>query len=399
MERMKAMMTKRTKRGWVSLFGAVAFGIWVLVLVFMGGENVESEQDDTTLKSVEVRAKVLAVDNEEVIATGVASIGYQSIEALVLSGAYKDTQVLAVNLMNGQADLDNLYKEGDHILLALQLKEGTIVDARALDFMRLPWLMLLFGGFVVFLLIYAGVIGLKALISFLLSVVILWDVFIRGLLDGKDPIGLVMITVVLLTAIIVFLVAGLTRKALCAFLGTISGLLITMGLTITLGQKIGLYGMTQPYVQQVIFSGYYDLDIRKIFYAAIVLGASGAAMDIAMDIAASMAEIKEKKADISAKELIESGFSIGRHVIGTMATTLLLAYSGGYVTLLMVFQIKDASFLRMLNLKIVSAEIMRTLIGSMGLVMVAPITAVLSGIILTKTLSLGEEEGKASLEN
>lgn len=131
-----------------------------------------------------------------------------------------------------------------------------------------------------------------------------------------------------------------------------------------------------------MFSGYYDLDIRQIFYSAIILGASGACMDIAMDIAAAMDEIKKKKPDIQPVELIQSGLVVGRHVIGTMATTLLLAYSGGYLTLLMLFQVKAPGVLRMLNLKIVAAEIMRTLVGSIGLVLVAPLTAIVGGIII-----------------
>ncbi len=119
-----------------------------------------------------------------------------------------------------------------------------------------------------------------------------------------------------------------------------------------------------------------------VIIAAIILGASGACMDIAMDIAAAMDEIKKKKPDIPPLELIQSGFVVGRHVIGTMATTLLLAYSGGYLTLLMLFQVKEPGILRMLNLKIVAAEIMRTLVGSIGLVLVAPITAIVGGIII-----------------
>ena len=105
-------------------------------------------------------------------------------------------------------------------------------------------------------------------------------------------------------------------------------------------------------------------------------------MDIAMDIAASMDEIKNKKPEICPRELIKSGFTVGRHVIGTMATTLLLAYSGGFLTLLMIFKVKEPSLMRMLNMKIVAAEIMRTLVGSIGLVVVAPITAIVGGIII-----------------
>jgi uncharacterized membrane protein len=183
--------------------------------------------------------------------------------------------------------------------------------------------------------------------------------------------------------VIIFLVAGVNKKGTTAFIGTLCGLFVTLLVTLFFGGKTGLFGMTQPYVNALIFSGYYDLDIRQIFYSAVILGASGAAMDIAMDIAASMAEVKSKKPEISTTELIHSGFNVGRHVIGTMATTLLLAYSGGYLTLLMIFRVKEPSIMRMINLKIVAAEIMRTLVGSIGLVLVAPATAIIGGVILT----------------
>jgi uncharacterized membrane protein len=139
-----------------------------------------------------------------------------------------------------------------------------------------------------------------------------------------------------------------------------------------------------------MISGYHYLNLQEIFYAAIILGASGAAMDIAVDISASMYEIKSKKPEINIKELIESGFNVGRQVIGTMATTLLLAYSGSYLTLLMLFIARETSVTRMLNLKVVSAEIMRTLIGSIGLVIVAPTTALIAGVLFSYEFNLKE---------
>jgi uncharacterized membrane protein len=123
----------------------------------------------------------------------------------------------------------------------------------------------------------------------------------------------------------------------------------------------------------------------------VLLGASGAAMDIAMDVSVSMNEIKLKRPDIAMWELVQSGFNVGRMVIGTMATTLLLAYSGGYLTMLMVFVSQGTSFTRIINMKLVAAEIFRILIGSIGLLMVAPVTAIIAGCLLC----LCTEENKA----
>ncbi len=345
--------------------------------------------------TMETRAKVLSVDDSEVRSSGLSHIGFQTLEIEILEGPFKETKTTAVNSLNGQVDLENLFKPKDTIIAALILdKEGKIEHVKAVDLYRQDTLLNLFLVFVAALIIYAGVIGIKALISFLLCIFIIWEFLVNQILAGHPPLITTAYTLVLLSGIIIFMVAGFNRRGVTAFIGTISGLIITIGVTLFFGGQAGLLGMTQPYVNALIFSGFHDLDIRQIFYSAIVLGASGAAMDIAMDIAASMDEIRIKKPDIRPAELIRSGFTVGRQVIGTMTTTLLLAYSGGYLTLLMIFKVKDPSFMRMINLKIVSAEIMRTLIGSIGLVMVAPITAIVGGWIISRALSNNTNSGK-----
>ncbi len=331
---------------------------------------------------LETTARVLTVDNEEVRSSGLSHIGHQELEVEIRKGRYKGKTLTAFNSLVGQTDLENLFAPGDVIIAAIILEGGVIRHVKAVDLYRQNTLLFLFCIFVAALLVYAGIIGIKALISFVLTVFILWEVLVRQILAGHNPLFTTTLTLILLSAVIIFLVAGCNKKGLTAFIGTLCGLGTALGVTFFFGSRVGLFGLTQPYVNALVFSGYYDLDIRQIFYSAIILGASGACMDIAMDIAAAMDEIKKKKPDIQPMELIQSGFVVGRHVIGTMATTLLLAYSGGYLTLLMLFQVKAPGILRMLNLKIVAAEIMRTLVGSIGLVLVAPITAIVGGIII-----------------
>jgi len=353
-----------------ALMAAISFYFWTR----------EPAMDPSTM---EVRARVMAVDDSEVHTSGLSHIGFQTLGIEILNTPFKGVKTQATNSLNGQIDLENLYRVNDTIIAAVIMdKDGEIKHVKAIDLYRQNSLLALFIVFTIALLLYAGAVGVKALLSFILSIFIIWEILVKQILAGHPPLLTTTFTLILLSAIIIFMIAGLNRKGLTAFLGTIAGLAVTLVATLVFGKEAGLLGMTQPYVNALIFSGYYNLDIRQIFYSAIILGASGAAMDIAMDIAASMDEIKIKKPDISAKELIKSGFTVGRQVIGTMTTTLLLAYSGGYLTLLMVFRVKDPSFMRMVNLKIVSAEIMRTLIGSIGLVMVAPITAILGGIII-----------------
>ncbi|MFW5498784.1 MULTISPECIES: YibE/F family protein [unclassified Maridesulfovibrio] len=330
----------------------------------------------------ELRATVTGVDNSALVEMGTARIGGQHVTAILMEGEVKGQTVIGVNQLTGQPEMDEIFHPGDTILMAVRVNDGKAVEARAVNQYRQGWELALFGLFVVILLIYARSIGLKALFSFITSFYIIWKFFIPGLLGGGSPILLTVVTLTLLTVVIITCVAGFSRVTVVAILGTLSGLLLALGLTLFFGAKLKMAGMTAPFATMLIFSGHYTLDLLDIFYASVILGASGAAMDIAMDVAASMNEVLDKKPDITRHELIKSGFNVGRMVTGTMTTTLLLAYSGGYLTMLMLFVTKGTSFTRMLNFKLVAAEIFRTLVGSVGLVLVAPITAILAGFIL-----------------
>lgn len=362
----------------------------ILTLCGMFGYFHFISTDHTTIPpgTSEVRAEVLSVDNSDVSVTSFSSIGTQELEIKILEGEFKGEILTANYSLIGQVDLENNFHRGDKIVAAIITKEGKITHVRAVDLYRQNILLFLLVVFVAALIAYAGTVGVKALISFVMSVFILWEILIKGILAGHSPMLITTCTLMLLSGIIIFLVAGVNRKGVTAFLGTLGGLFISLLVMLIVGERAGLHGLTQPYVTVLIFSGYSTLNVQEILYAAILLGASGAAMDIAMDIAASMEEIFQKNPSIKPLELMQSGFTVGRHVVGTMATTLLLAYSGGYLTLLMVFRIKEPTITRMVNLKIVAAEIVRTLVGSIGLVMVAPLTAIIGAFIITGVITL-----------
>ncbi|SDC34305.1 MULTISPECIES: YibE/F family protein [unclassified Candidatus Frackibacter] len=341
---------------------------------------------DGPKENAEIKAKVLKVDNSEVIRSGITGVGYQSLVVRIVEGKHKGKRFKAINQLTGKAEIDNFLKKGDKILVAIKEKEGQIIAVKVIDLYRQGWQLVLFGIFILLLIIYARAVGVMALFSFVASLYVIWKFLIPGLLAGYNPLLLASLTIIVLTAIIIFSIAGLTKKGLAAFIGTVSGLIATIGITVFFGNKLALRGMTAPFSQVLLFSGHMDLNMKHIFYASIVIGASGAAMDIAMDVAASVAEIKDKSPDIEMKELIQSGFNVGRAVIGTMTTTLLLAYSGGYLTLLMLFSTRSTSLDRMINFKMVTAEVLRTLAGSIGLVLVAPLTAILAGWIYSVDL-------------
>lgn len=330
----------------------------------------------------EYKGIVMSSDNSQVTIAGISKLGEQRLNVKILNGPHKNNIIETHNFLSGALEFDEFYKDGDKILIGV-FKRGDSLYGKAISLYRLDSILILIGILCSLLILYAGRVGFQSILSFMASLLIIWYILIPNLKNGINIFYLTMIVLILLSAVIIFLVAGFTKKGIAAFLGTLVGFFITTLLTFIFGDLIRLDGMNQPFAQSIVLTTNLGIDILEIFYITIAIGASGAAMDIAMDMAATVEEVYKNAPDLSRKELIKSGFNVGRVVIGTMTTTLLLAYSGGYLTLLMMFLQRDISLNTILNIKIVSSEIVKILIGSISLVVVAPLTAVISSTIFT----------------
>lgn len=337
-----------------------------------------------SVHGVMAKAEVLTVDNNGVRQISFISEGAQLIRIKVLDGEFAGAEVDGSNTLVGKLEMDKFFQPGDTALVGLDIDPATgkIAYANLIDHYRLLVEALLFAFFALILLVFAGMTGAKALVSFVFSIVMVWKVLLPLFLKGYDPIFLSLGVMAVLVAAIIFLVGGLTRKGLAAFLGSFIGIVITCVLAVVFGYAFHIHGAVRPFSETLLYSGYEFLDLTKIFFAGIFVASSGAVMDVAMDVAASMEEVHSANPRITRTALIASGLKVGRAVIGTMTTTLLLAYSGGYTALLMVFMAQGTPIVNILNLTYVAAEILHTLVGSFGVILVAPATAVVGGFLL-----------------
>ncbi len=332
-----------------------------------------------------VKARVTATDNSNLRQYGVVLEGDQRVQVLVLEGPFTGSTVTADNLFLGKLELDKEFKEGDSALVALTVRDGQVVNAVAQDYYRLDTQLWVMGLFAIFLVAYAGWTGLKALLSFLFAALAIWKVMVPLFLRNYDPIAVTLAVLAVLLASVLFLVGGVNRKALAAYLGSLLGVAATCAMAMGFSGGFHLHGSVTAYAETLIYSGYPHLNLTRIFLATVFLGSSGAVMDLAMDVAASMEEVAAHHADggIGFWRLFLSGLRVGRVVVGTMTTTLLLAYSGGSMALLMVFMAQGVPMANVFNMNHVAAEILNTVVGSFGLVLVAPFTALMGAWLLS----------------
>lgn len=140
-----------------------------------------------------------------------------------------------------------------------------------------------------------------------------------------------------------------------------------------------------------MLQGKQPIDVKAIIFGCIIIGALGAIMDIAMDIASSLTEIKRHAQDIPFSEMLHSGMTIGRDVIGTMSNTLVLAYIGSSLSSILLLITYSSSFFELINREVVIVDLLQALIGSLAILLTIPFTAFVCALMYTKEYT-GEHE-------
>lgn len=329
-------------------------------------------------------AQVLQTDNSSIVDMGLVHSGEQRCTLTLLNGPWKGETVTGVNLLSGSLENDKLFAEGDRALVLVNSQGGSILSVSMIDHFRMGKEILLGLCFLAFLVLSVGRTGLRAILSFLFTILVIWKVLVPCCLKGWHPIYAGLAVAFCLTVAIISLVYGFDRRALSAVSGAFAGLAVTCLLGILFTEQFQIHGAVMPYSESLLYSGYQSLNLTQIFMASIFIGSSGAVMDLSMDITSAVYEVVQKKPEIGWREATLSGFHVGRAAMGTMTTTLLIAYSGGYVALLMVFMAQGTPLYAVFNYKYVAAEIIDTIVGSFGLVSVAPLTALAAGLLLAK---------------
>lgn len=363
------------------LFGAVLVALLTLFLL-----PTDFENPSLTDSIFYEKSKVISVDNSDLHTISIVTLGTQKLNLLVKTGSLKGDTIQATNILLGQKKLDKIFKEGDKVLTVMRMDETkeNCIEAKASDYYRQDLELFLFLVFSLSLILFAKFTGFKAIISFVFTALAIWKLLIPAFLKGYSPLFVSIGVVFVCTLVIVLLVGGLTKKGFVALLGTMAGVILTALLANVFAYLFKIPGTVQEYAEALLYAGFSNLDFTKMFISIIFISSAGAVMDVAMDIAASQDELVRKLPSISAKELIHSGFRIASPVIGSMTTTLLFAYSGNFMFAFMAFMAKGVSLQSLINTTYISAEILHTMVGSFGLVLVAPLTAIIGGYIYTR---------------
>lgn len=359
---------------------SVGISIVIVVLIFLptGFEGALQFQDAEKCKVL-----VEEVDNSSLIDTGLIRTGQQICKVRFLTGRFEGQTSFGWNMLGGSLSQDKLFRPGDKAQAVVHHDEGEIISINLIDYYRLDGELVLAIAFALFLICFARGVGLRSVLSFVITILVLWKILVPLFLKGYNSIFVGLVAVAILTFVILLFVYGLDKRLLSSFFGSMSGIIFAMILSIICSKAFHIHGAVMANSEALLYSGFADLNLTQIFMASVFIGASGSVMDLSVDITSAVSEVVRNCPDISTKKAIKSGLAVARAAMGTMTTTLLLAYSGSCIAFLMTFMAQGTPVYNILNNNVVAAEIINTIAGSFGLAMTAPLTAFISGLLLT----------------
>lgn len=237
-------------------------------------------------------------------------------------------------------------------------------------------------GFVVLLLLIARKNGLKAIFALLITIAFIIKIFIPAIFNGYSPILFAIITAVFSSFVTIYFIVGMNKKFFISLLGVIGGVLIAGILSYVFTYRMRLNGFLDS---DLLASAYLlkNIKIKELIPAGVIIGSLGAVMDVAVSITSSINELYETNQNISKKSMFKSAINIGNDIIGTMINTLILAYiaSSIFTLLLIYIQANQYPFIRILNFQDIVVEIMRSICGSIGILVSVPLTAYIATLI------------------
>ncbi|MBQ8207233.1 MAG: YibE/F family protein [Clostridia bacterium] len=303
-------------------------------------------------------------------------------EAKITGGEQKGDIVTAYQNYSSYTPFNpRTVKVGDSVIVACF--EG-VENWNFIDYVRSDAIIILALFFALLLVLFGRKKGIKTVFSLLLTVIAVVFVFMPAILLGGNIYFWAVAVCVYIIVMTLVITSGLSPMSLAASAGCVGGVLVSLVLTFITDAFIHISGNADPHSIYLIYIGD-GLDLRALIYASIIIGSVGAVMDVAVDISASLKEITAKLKKPTMGELFRSGLNIGRDVIGTMSNTLVLAYIGGSMcSLLLYFYNNWANAVYLFNIEIIIVEMLKILVGSIGILLTLPLTALVSSWLYTR---------------
>ncbi len=317
----------------------------------------------------------------------------QRAEILMTSGSEEGKSYEIIHqFSNANAEAQSLQK-GESLVI---LKNQEFDDAfyYVADKYRLPYLMILLLGFALLAIAFTGWKGFTALIGLGFNILVIVSFIIPQIISGSNPLVVSFLGGLVIAVVSLYFAHGFNKRTSIALASTLITLVISLGLSLLFVWLTKLSGAGTEEAFFLQFGDFANINLKGLFLGGIIIGTLGVLDDVTTAQAAAIHELKRANPKYTVKDLYKSGLSIGSEHISSLVNTLALAYAGSAMPVLLLFSISQQPLWVILNSELVSEELVRTLVGSISLILAVPITTAMAAHYYGNKKLLDSDNGK-----
>ncbi|MCI1714888.1 MAG: YibE/F family protein [Clostridium sp.] len=363
------------------IFMAVFILIFIACPIFAEADGISSTENTSSENSNLVRARIIqsSVKNKGGMDAGDKTlvVKEQILKINIIEGKHSGEKLDVTHDMQPSKPDNIEYKVGDEVFLSIsEGADGSINSASVYQVVRDKPLSHLLFLFIFSMVLIGGFKGVKSLVSLGITCLIILKVFLPSILQGHNPITLSISICIVITIINLVIVSGFNKKTTAAILGTSGGVIISGIIAFMSINSARVLGVGTGDAQLLMDTPLKNpLNFKAILFGSILIGTLGAVMDVSMSIASTMKELRENNPGMPRGKIVKAGMSVGRDIMGTMATTLILAYISGAICLVLGYMANNSTFVDIVNQDMIACDIIKTFASSIGLIFTIPITA------------------------
>ncbi len=382
-------MTRKTFMIILRVISVILLGVILVPKIKDYFNQTEAEVSVVGYNTGTVLAVVDQIVESGEVLLGEVSQPYQILGVTLLEGNYAD---IPFQIEYGTRQIRNdmiLVKEGERILVTVSSAPDGTLSAYFTDFYRRDSLFLLFGIFVAFSILISGMKGIRSLIGILLSLAIIVLIILPEIQQGRDPLSISILGSFIFVGFSLYIVYGWTVKTHAAVLGSFLALAITGVLAFIFVNNAQLTGYGDENMFFITQLTQNQLNVRSLLLAGVLIGTLGVLDDLVISQASAVFELYRNNPQQTFIQLYRSAMNIGQDHIAATVNTLVLAYAGASLPMLLLFSLHNVDYGLAINLEFITEEVVRTMVGSLGLFAAVPITTTLAAYIAIKYRHLG----------
>ncbi|HEX2698546.1 MAG TPA: YibE/F family protein [Anaerolineales bacterium] len=365
----------------------IAFAIWGIPYFF---QPTQIQGGTATFGSQTVLAEVTRVlDQSQTDANG-NLLPYQTLTVTILESQYKDIPFQVDYGKHEARPADFHFEPGDKIYVIIDQMPDNTVQAYYVDYVRSKPLAILLGAFILAILIMGRWKGLGSLIALAISMIMIAGYVVPHILTGEDPVKVSLIGSVILLGLTLYLTYGWNLKTHASVLSMMLSLLLTGMLSLLFVSLTRLTGYGDENALYLMQASSIQIDPRGLLLGGMIIGALGVLDDLVTSQSAAVIEIYDANPSLGFRKTFQKAMRIGQDHVAATVNTLVLAYTGAALPLLLIFTLGNGSYSYFFNSEFLAEEIVRTLVGSLGLIAAVPISTLVATLLILYQDRLGQ---------